>query len=53
MNGTLAPSRTLNSPIVVKSSPRSSTSVRSSKASGPAIALMPKSCRRTHGTTLP
>jgi hypothetical protein len=49
----MAPSPMLKSPTVVRFSPWSSTGVRSSTASGPAMARMPKSCRRTHGATLP
>ena len=53
LNGTCSPASTVNSEIVERFSPRSGTGVRRVTASGPAMAEMPQSFRRTHGTIDP
>src|SRR4051794_33339206 len=46
------PAATVNSPTVVRSWPRTGTSVRNSRLFGPAMADNPSSVRRTNGTRI-
>src|SRR5262245_43774525 len=52
-NGTRSPARTVNSATVRSPRPVRSADVRTYSVSGPAVARMPVSTRRTQGTTDP